>query len=56
MVDPHSLANLYLDLFPNSNRTKQSVKTKITNMKTDLINKLTAKASSNIESSVFFFI
>jgi hypothetical protein len=53
--DPHSLANLYLDLFPNSDRTKQSVKTKITNMKTDLLKKLTAKPSSNIESSGMFF-
>jgi hypothetical protein len=47
-----------LDLFPNSDRTEQSIKTKITNIKTDLLKKLTAKASSNIESSgmLFFFL
>jgi hypothetical protein len=47
--DPHTLANLYLDLFPQSDRTKQSVKTKITNMKHELLKKLSAKSGTVLE-------
>jgi hypothetical protein len=52
--DPHSLANLYLDLFPTSDRTKQSVKTKIQNMKHNLLKKLSTKAPSLVEDNGMF--
>lgn len=42
----NELAMLYLDQFPMSGRTKQSVKGKIQNLKIELFKKLSSKATS----------